>query len=104
MVFTVLTLSQLGHVMAIRSERQSLFRQGIASNRHLLAAVVATLLLQLATIYVPALNAVLNTSPLTAAELAACLALSSLVFIAVEAEKFLVRRGLLYREHWARSH
>ena len=29
MVFTVLTLSQLAHVMAIRSERESLFRQGI---------------------------------------------------------------------------
>ena len=28
MVFTVLTLSQLGHVLAIRSERESLFSQG----------------------------------------------------------------------------
>ena len=32
MAFTVLTLSQLAHVLAIRSERESLFRQGIASN------------------------------------------------------------------------
>ena len=29
MVFTVLTLAQLAHVMAIRSERESLFRQGL---------------------------------------------------------------------------
>ena len=29
MVFTVLTLSQMGNVMAIRSERKSLFRQGL---------------------------------------------------------------------------
>ncbi|MGE5319975.1 MAG: cation-translocating P-type ATPase, partial [Hyphomicrobiaceae bacterium] len=32
MVFTVLTLSQLGHVLAIRSERESLFTQGLLSN------------------------------------------------------------------------
>ena len=98
MVFTVLTLSQLAHVMAIRSERESLFRQGIASNRPLLAAVVGTVALQLAAIYVPFLNAVLDTAPLTAAELALCFALASVVFAAVEVEKFLVRRGWLYME------
>ena len=31
-VFNVLCLSQLGHVMAIRSENQDLFRSGIFSN------------------------------------------------------------------------
>ena len=98
MVFTVLTLAQLAHVMAIRSERESLFRQGIASNRPLLAAVAGTVALQLAAIYVPFLNAVLDTAPLTAAELALCVALASVVFAAVEVEKFLVRRGWLYVE------
>src|SRR4029079_17193883 len=34
-VFTVLCLSQLGHVLAIRSERQSLFTQGLLSNKPL---------------------------------------------------------------------
>ena len=32
MVFTVLTLSQMAHLLAIRSETQSLFRQGLRSN------------------------------------------------------------------------
>jgi Ca2+-transporting ATPase len=97
MAFTVLTLTQLAHVMAIRSERDSLFRQGLTSNLPLLGAVVFTLALQIAVIYVPYLNALLSTHPLTAAELALCLALSSVVFFAVEAEKWLVRRGWLYR-------
>ena len=98
MAFTVLTLSQLAHVLAIRSEQESLFRQGIASNLPLLGAVVFTFALQMATIYVPFMNVALNTDPLTPGELCFSLALSSVVFFAVEAEKWLVRHGRLYVE------
>lgn len=96
MVFTVLTLSQLGHVLAIRSERESLFTQGVLSNRMLIGAVLLTLALQLAVLYVPWLNPIFRTEPLSVGELAACLALSSVVFFGVEIEKALVRRGWLY--------
>jgi Ca2+-transporting ATPase len=98
MAFTVLTLAQLAHVLAIRSERESLFRQGITSNLPLLGAVLFTFALQMAAIYVPFMNAALNTDPLTPAELAFSLALPTVVFFAVEAEKWLVRRGRLYAE------
>ena len=43
MVFTVLCLSQMGHVLAIRSERESLFSQGLLSNRPLVGRVPADL-------------------------------------------------------------
>jgi len=92
MVFTVLTLSQMAHVMAVRSERESLLHLGVASNLPLLGAVVLTLALQLATIYVPALNPIFKTEPLSAAELALCFGASSVVFIAVEIEKMWRRR------------
>ncbi|MBS1138527.1 MAG: ATPase, type, partial [Proteobacteria bacterium] len=98
MVFTVLTLSQLGHALAVRSERDSLFMQGLLSNRPLLGAVLLTLALQLAVIYVPALNPIFHTAPLSVGELGACLLLSTLVFFAVEIEKVLVRAGRLYRQ------
>jgi Ca2+-transporting ATPase len=91
MVFTVLALSQMGHVLAIRSERTSVFAQGFLSNRPLLAAVVATLALQLATIYVPFLRPVFDTVALSAGQLALCLALSAVVFVAVEIEKAVKR-------------
>jgi Ca2+-transporting ATPase len=97
MVFTVLTLSQLGHALAIRSERESLFAQGVASNLPLAGTVLLTVALQLAVIYVPFLNPIFRTAPLSAGELVLCLALSCVVFAAVEIEKLLVRRGLLYR-------
>jgi len=96
MVFTVLSISQMGHVLAIRSERESLFRIGILSNRPLLLTVISTLMLQLATIYVPFLNDLLKTQPLTAQELAICLVISTSVFWAVELEKLLIRKNLLY--------
>ncbi len=96
MVFTVLTLSQLGHVLAIRSERESLFTQGVLSNRVLIVALLFTFALQMAVLYVPWLNPIFKTEPLSLGELAACLALSSVVFIGVEIEKALVRRGWLY--------
>lgn len=96
MVFTVLCLSQLGHALAIRSERDSTFRLGFWSNPILMATVLFTLGLQLATIYVPALNPVFKTAPLDWDELAICLILSAVVFFAVEAEKWFVRHGLLY--------
>jgi len=92
MVFTVLCLNQMGHVLAIRSERESLFSLGLLSNRPLLAAFLLTFGLQMATIYVPFLNPVFKTEPLTAEELAIALALSCVVFIAVEIEKFIKRR------------
>jgi Ca2+-transporting ATPase len=93
MVFTVLTLSQMGQVLAIRSERESLFKIGLLSNRPLLGAVILTFLLQMAVIYVPWLNPIFKTTPLPATELLVCLSAASIVFIAVEAHKWFLRRG-----------
>jgi Ca2+-transporting ATPase len=97
MVFTVLTLSQMGHVLAIRNEKDSLFSAGVFSNPLLIFAVLLTFALQMATIYLPSLNPIFKTEALSLGELALCLALSSVVFFAVEIEKWLVRRGWIYR-------
>jgi Ca2+-transporting ATPase len=96
MVFAVLSFAQLFHVMAIRSD-DSLFTVGLRSNLPLLGAVLLGVALQLAAIYVPACNEIMKTQPLTAGELALCFLLSGTVFAAVEIEKALVRRGVLYR-------
>lgn len=96
-VFTVLTVSQLFHTLAVRSESVSLFRLGLFSNLPVVGAVLLTLILQMAVIYVPALNAIFHTQALPLFDLAVCLILSSLVLVAVEIEKWLVRRGVLYK-------
>jgi Ca2+-transporting ATPase len=96
LVFTVLTFSQLVHALVIRSSRESLFTQGILTNPALLITVLLTIVLQLMVIYVPGLNIVFHTTPLTPTELLVCFSLPLLVMVAVESEKWLVRRGLLY--------
>jgi Ca2+-transporting ATPase len=96
MVFTTLTFAQLFHVMAIRSERESLFAIGLASNLPLLGAVLLGAALQLAVIYVPSLNDVMKTTPLAAGDLAFCVAVPAIVLAGVELEKWLLRRGLIH--------
>jgi Ca2+-transporting ATPase len=91
-VFTVLCLSQLWHVMAIRSHKESLFSQGLLSNKPLLGAVLLTVVLQMAVIYVPFLNTFFHTQPLTWQELLTAFGVSSITFLAVESEKFFKRR------------
>ncbi len=92
MVFTVLSLAQLGHVLAIRSEREYLFKQGLFSNIELLGAVLLTFILQLGVIYLPFANELFKTQPLTMAELGICIGASAIVFHAVELEKFIKQK------------
>jgi P-type Ca2+ transporter type 2C len=89
MVFSVLAFSQLGHVMAIRSDRSFLFQQGLFSNKPLLMAVGLTLFLQLGVIYVPFFNELFRTEALDFPELIFCGGMSLIVFHAVELEKWI---------------
>jgi Ca2+-transporting ATPase len=92
MVFTVLSISQMGHAMAIRSDWKSLFSQGVFGNKQLIGAVLLTLGLQMAVIYVPFLQDIFRTQALTITELLICIGLSSIVFWAVEMEKWIKRQ------------
>ncbi len=92
MLFTTLTFSQMGHVLAIRSERQSLFHIGVLSNAYLAGAVALTVLLQFALVYVTELQDLFGTKALPAADLTLTLAASCVVFVAVELEKWFARR------------
>jgi Ca2+-transporting ATPase len=89
MVFSVLAFSQLGHVMGVRSERQFLFQLGIFTNTPMIISIAVTLLLQLAVIYLPPLNEIFHTSPLSLTELAFSCAMGLVVFHAVELEKWI---------------
>lgn len=96
MVFTVLTFSQLIHILAIRSETQSLFAIGWLTNRPLIGAVLLTILLQLGVIYIPVFNDIFHTAPLSMEELIFCCTIPWVVLLAVEAEKWLIRHGIIY--------
>lgn len=91
-VFNVLCLSQMGHVLAIRSEKRSLFSIGIFSNKPLILAVMIALLLQFVVTYTPFLQPIFQTESLSLYEFIIVGAASSLVFISVEIEKIIFRR------------
>ncbi len=93
MVFTALLIGRMGVVLAVRSEKDTLFNIGLFTNKPLLGAIVLTFLLQMAVVYVPFLNPIFNTEPLTLYELLLTLILSSVVFLAIEIEKIIKRKA-----------
>ncbi len=94
LVFTVLCFAQLWHVIAIKSETASVFSTGVLNNKPLLWAVLGTIGLQLAVVYVPAFNTYFHTQPLTAMELLIAFGISAIVLVVVELEKMVKRRRM----------
>jgi Ca2+-transporting ATPase len=86
--FFTLMAFQMFHVLAIRSERDALWTIGLWSNSKLIAAVAATVGLQLALTYLPTFQVLFHTAALSLAELAFCVAVASTVYLAVEGEKW----------------
>jgi Ca2+-transporting ATPase len=95
MVFFFLTVAQMGHALGLRSHRESTFSVGFTGNRLLLGAVIVTIVLQTAAVYMPFFNNIFNTTPLTASQLLICVVLSTIVFWGAEIEKWMIRRGWL---------
>ena len=85
-VFHVLSLSQMGHLLAVRSNHYFL-RSGLFSNLRLIASVLVILLLQIVITYNPVLQRVFHLESLTFAEFVFVGVTSSFVFLAVEIEK-----------------
>jgi Ca2+-transporting ATPase len=92
LVFTTLTLSEMGYVLAIRSHIDSVFEIGFFSNRALIGAVLLTVVLQMMIIYIPFFQRIFETTTLPLRELMISLVLSTIVFWAVELQKWFLRR------------
>jgi len=94
-VFNLLCISQMAHLLAIRSQNQSLFTLGLFTNKPLVGAVLLTLVLQFVVTYTPALHPIFKTESLSFYEFLGVGAASSLVFFGVEIEKAVSRRRML---------
>jgi len=92
MAFTTLTMAQMGNALAVRSERYTLWKIGLFSNRLILGAVLLTLVLQMAVVYLPFFQDIFNTLPLSAGDLAISLGCSVLVYFGVEVYKMISHR------------
>ena len=92
LVFYTLTMFQMFNVLAIRVEKDSVFKAGFFKNRLLIAAVLSTVLLQLVVIYAPFLQGPFETRALPWWILLIGTLVASSMFFAVEFEKLMHRR------------
>ncbi len=74
MLFSAMVLAQLLHAFSFRSETRSIFSAYSLQNRWLDAAFAGSLVLQLAVVYLPPLQVVFKTQPLSLTDWAAVVA------------------------------
>jgi len=91
MAFITLALSQVFHAFDARSQRRSIFTSRLFTNGWLWAAVGVCIILQIAAVYVPLLQKVLQTVPPTMAEWGVILGCSLLPVLVVELVKVIQR-------------
>jgi len=91
MAFVTLSLCELFRAYTVRSERVSLFRLGVFSNRYMQYAVGLSIFLLLLVVSVPFLQPVFNTHFMTAREWVVVLSLSLIPAISEELTKVYLR-------------
>jgi len=89
--FVVLAFSELLRAYSARSEFFSVFKIGVFSNKWMQWAVAVSVVLLLAVIYIPFLNPIFETKPLTLLEWGEIAILVVIPFIAGEATKLFLR-------------
>jgi Ca2+-transporting ATPase len=92
MVFTTLVFAQMGHALAIRSERFPIWKIGYGSNMAVIGAIALTVALQIALLYVPFLRDFFGTVALPPVGFLICVILAVVTYFGVEADKWVYRR------------
>jgi Ca2+-transporting ATPase len=92
MAFVTLALCELFRAYTVRSERTSLFKLGVFSNKYMQYAVLLSITLTLMVVIVPFLQPIFNTHMPTAQEWVVIFVLAPIPAIAEEITKFFLRR------------
>lgn len=92
MVQAGIVVSQFFNALAVRTDRQSVFRIGLLSNPWLLAAGCFGISLMAAISYLPPLQALFNTAPLAATDWAVLAGFGALLLASEETRKWWLRR------------
>jgi Ca2+-transporting ATPase len=92
MAFVTLSLAELFRAYTVRSERASIFRLGVFSNKYMQYAVFFSIVLLLLVVNVPFLQPIFNTHFLSGTEWLIVLSLALIPAVAEEITKFFLRR------------
>ena len=88
MAFVTLSFSQLMHSMNLRSKTKSIFQVGFFTNKYLIGAILAGVLIQVALVYIPFFRNVFDIHILNAQDLLLLLAVSVTPIIVNEIVKY----------------
>ncbi|MFO7594941.1 MAG: cation transporting ATPase C-terminal domain-containing protein, partial [Desulfocurvibacter africanus] len=92
LALTTLVCCEIFQVFNCRSLRRSVFRMNHLHNPLLFAAIGLAVLAQLTVLYVPQLEWLVRTVPLSGFDLLMCLAVASSVLVVSEVDKLAMRR------------
>ncbi|MCV7242160.1 cation-transporting P-type ATPase [Mycobacterium mantenii] len=92
MTFLGMMAGQVGTAFAVRTQRASLRSVGVFTNRYLLAAIAAEILLAVLFVYAPPMQALLGTAPLPASDLLLLPAYPVIVWGTDEMMRYLLRK------------
>ncbi|MBE5756713.1 MAG: calcium-translocating P-type ATPase, PMCA-type [Clostridiales bacterium] len=92
MAFVSLCMIQLFHSYNMRSQHNSVFNRKIFSNKSLNIAFIVGVILMLAVILIPGVNALFGTSPLNLIEWVISVGISILIIPFVEIQKWIERK------------
>ncbi len=90
-LFTTLVFAQLAMALSVRSEKQSLFRTGLLTNKPMLGAIVITILLQLVLVYWGPAQRIFHLEALSLRDLGLSFLIGLLVIVFVEIWKAVAR-------------
>jgi Ca2+-transporting ATPase len=94
MAFVTLSSSELFRAYTARSERYPILKIGMFKNKFMNYAVLASLVLMLAVVYIPFLNPVFNTVPLTLQEWELIVPLLLIPSVVAEGVKYIQQAAL----------
>ncbi len=90
--FASIVVCQIFNVMSSRTKRQSVFRQGLLSNKIVLMGIGVEIILLSIIIFTPFGNAFFGTAPLTLGEILLSLPFAVVIVLFGEFRKFLIRK------------
>ena len=91
MTFAAIVMAQVGMVFACRTDRASIFKTGLFTNRLVLVGIVVEIALLCAFAYMPFLHGLFNTAPLGLREWAFLIFIPAEVLVLTELHKVVLR-------------
>lgn len=98
MTLTGIVMAQIGNAFACKTNKESVFKVGFFSNKLLVWSIFIMIILQAAIVYIPFLNKIFQTAPISIKDWMVLTAFIPLLFFADEIRKSIIRAVIKRRE------